>query len=347
MNPCILLIGNFLSGHGYTRQFIEDLADHLQSAGWKVICISKILTRPLRLLDMAITILVRRKEYTVCHIVIFSGPAFIWAETACWMLKVLRKPFLISLHGGNLPVFARRWPGRVRHLLNSAAIVIVPSHYLFEKMRLYRSELQLIPNPLDLRSYEFRLRPRPRPALVWLRSFHKIYNPSMAPEVVARLAVDIPGIHLTMVGPDKGDGSLQLTQRVAKDLGVSEMIHFPGRVAKVEIPDWLHRGDIFINTSDIDNTPISILEAMACGLCVVSTNVGGIPYLLNNEEDALLVPANDPEAMAAAVHRILTEPDLAVRLSKNARHKVDQFDWSVILPKWEALFEEILNKFRQ
>ena len=341
----ILLVGNFLSGHGYTRQFIEDLADHMENAGWSVICTSKILTRPLRLMDMIFTILASRNKYVVGHIVVFSGPAFLWAEISSWVLKVLRKPFVLSLHGGSLPVFARRWPGRVRHLLNSAVVVIAPSRYLLEQMRPYQSELRLLPNPLNVRASDFRSRSKPHPALIWLRSFHKIYNPSLAAEVVARLASDIPEVHLTMVGPDKGDGSLQLTQQVAKDLGVSEKIHFPGRVTKTEVPTWLQRGDIFINTTDTDNTPISVLEAMACGLCVVSTNVGGIPYLLNDEEDSLLVPPNDPAAMAAAVRRILTEPGLAVRLSTNARHKVEQFDWSVILPQWEALFSEVVNQY--
>lgn len=339
----ILLVGNFLSGHGYTRQFIEDLADHLRSAGWNVTSTSKILARPLRLIDMVFTILANRNKYAIGHVVVFSGPAFIWAETTCWIMKVLRKPYLLSLHGGNLPVFARRWPGRVRHLLNSAAIVITPSRYLLEQMLPYRSELRLLPNPLDLRAYDFRPRVSPHPALMWLRSFHKIYNPSMAPKVIARLAAEIPDVHLTMVGPDKGDGSLQLTQQVAKDLGVNEMLRFPGGVMRADVPYWLQKGDIFINTTNIDNTPISVLEAMACGLCIVSTNVGGIPYLLEHEHDALLVPPNDPEAMAVAVLRVLCEAGLAERLSQNARNKVEQFDWSVVLPQWEELLLSVEN----
>ena len=80
---------------------------------------------------------------------------------------------------------------------------------------------------------------------------------------------------------------------------------------------------------------------MACGLCIVSTRVGGIPYLLEDGSDALLVPPNDPDAMAAAVRRILTEPGLAERLSRNARQKASGFDWRTILPRWEALFTEI------
>jgi glycosyltransferase involved in cell wall biosynthesis len=91
----------------------------------------------------------------------------------------------------------------------------------------------------------------------------------------------------------------------------------------------------------VDNTPVSVLEAMACGLCVVSTRVGGIPYLLQHGRDALLVPPNDPEAMAAAVRRVLTEPALAESLSHNARLKAEQFDWSAILPQWQALLASV------
>jgi glycosyltransferase involved in cell wall biosynthesis len=76
-------------------------------------------------------------------------------------------------------------------------------------------------------------------------------------------------------------------------------------------------------------------------LCVVSTNVGGIPYLLADGDDALLVPPDDPEAMAGAVERILTEPGLAARLSQDGRRKVEQFDWDIILRQWEELLTAV------
>jgi glycosyltransferase involved in cell wall biosynthesis len=102
-----------------------------------------------------------------------------------------------------------------------------------------------------------------------------------------------------MIGPDKGDGSFEETRQIAAELGVMSRISFPGPVLKTETPAWLDQGDIFLNTPEVDNTPVSVLEAMACGLCVVSTNVGGLPYLLENEADALLVPPNSVEGMAA------------------------------------------------
>ena len=121
---------------------------------------------------------------------------------------------------------------------------------------------------------------------------------------------------------------------------VLDRITFPGPVPKDTIPQWLNRGDIFLNTTHVDNMPVSVLEAMACGLCVVSTNVGGIPYLLEGGRDALLVPADDEAAMATAVRRLVTEDGLAEQLSENARKKVEPFDWSNILPKWEKIFHE-------
>jgi glycosyltransferase involved in cell wall biosynthesis len=172
---------------------------------------------------------------------------------------------------------------------------------------------------------------------MWLRAFHQIYNPSMVPRVLALLEQEYPHIHVTMAGPDKGDGSLQRMQKLAANTNVAERMTVSGVIPKPGIANWLNSGDIFLNTTNVDNTPVSILEAMACGLCVVSTNVGGIPYLLEDEQDALLVPPNNPEAMTFAVKRILTEPGLAEHLSRNGRRKVEQFDWPVILPLWERL----------
>ena len=120
----------------------------------------------------------------------------------------------------------------------------------------------------------------------------------------------------------------------AAELGVEDRISLPGAVAKDEVFRWLGTGDIFLNTTNIDNTPISVLEAMACGLCVVSTDVGGIPYLLENERDALLVPANDERQMADAVCRVLSGPELAERLSNSGRSKAEQHDWSRVVPHW-------------
>jgi glycosyltransferase involved in cell wall biosynthesis len=341
MNNCILIVGNFHSAHFRTRGVCEDLAERLASAGWSVLKTSRHANRLRRLVDMACTAWFQRDRYQLAQVDVFSGRAFVWAETVCAVLRMARKPYILSLHGGSLPSFARRQGKRVSRLLGSAVSVTTPSRYLMEQMRPYRTELYLLPNAVDIRLYPFTLRKTPRSHLTWLRAFHQIYNPSLALRVVQLLAREHPDIRLTMVGADKEEGLLFHLEQSANKLGLANRIILPGGVPRTEIPYWMNKGDIFLNTSNIDNTPVSVVEAMACGLCIVSTNVGGIPYLLEDDYDALLVPPDDAAAMTQAVRRLLTEDGLAERLSCNARRKAEQFDWSNILPKWEALLTSV------
>lgn len=317
----------------------EELAERLAGAGWNVSTTSDKLGKIERLLDMTTTAWRFRSAYRIAHVDVFSGRAFAWAEAVCWVLRRAGKPFVLTLHGGNLPNFAARWPRRIDRLLNSAAMVTTPSRYLLENMASYRrDDIQLIPNPIETSKYEFRQRSTPSPRLIWLRAFREIYNPSLAPRVLSLLLREFPEATLTMVGHDTGDGSLQETLRVAAQLGVSDQLHVEPGVNKSEVPLWLNRGDLLINTTNVDNTPVSILEAMTCGLCIVSTNAGGIPYLLRDEVDSLLVPPNDADAMACSLTRILKEPKLAESLSGNAHNRAMQFDWSTVMPQWESLF---------
>lgn len=292
------------------------------------------------------TIWGRRSKYSIAHIDVFSGPAFRWAEASVFLLNRLRKPIILTLRGGNLPEFAQRNPERVRRLLDSVESVTAPSRYLLENMQKYRSSIQLLPNPIDTHEYPYRVRTKPSPHILYLRALHRIYNPALAIRMLQLLHVHEPSALLEIVGPDKGDGTLQEVCELTKVLGLSDQVSLTGAIPKSEVPSKMSEYDIFINTTNVDNTPISVIEAMACGLCIVSTNVGGIPYLLTHEYDALLVPPNDPQGMADAVWRILTEPGLAERLSRNARTTAEQFDWSVVLPQWEALLLDVIEKHK-
>jgi len=344
--PPVLLVGNFLSASKGTRGVCEDLALGLKAAGWSVITTSARPDRLARLADFLLTIWRQRNQYQVAQVDVYSGPSFQWAELVCWALRVVRKPYMLTLHGGSLPMFAKRSGERVQHLLKSACAVTTPSAYLFQHMRAYREDLVLLPNSLEMDKYPFKHRNCPTLKLVWLRGFHDVYNPSLAIKVVALLVKEFPSVSLVMIGPDKGDGSLESAKELARRLEVLDKITFAGPVPKDTTPQWLDRGDIFLNTTRVDNTPVSVLEAMACGLCVVSTNVGGIPYLLTNECDALLVPGDDDIAMARAVRRLVTEDGLAERLSRSGRKKVEGFGWTNILPEWEKLLARVAAEAR-
>jgi glycosyltransferase involved in cell wall biosynthesis len=338
MHRNVLLVGNFLAAPLGGPNVGEELAVRLASSGYSVHTTSSRRRQAIRLIDMVRDVLGERRRYEVAQVDVFSGTAFVFAEVVGTLLRLLHKPYVLTLHGGDLPNFGRRWPRRVERLLRNATAVTAPSRYLREQMRSYRDDIRLLPNAVEVSAYPFHVREQPQPRMLWLRAFHRVYNPTLAAAVLARVAAGSPNAQLTMIGRDKKDGSLEETKRAAAALRVQDRLAFPGAVPKDKVPTWLAAADIFLNTTDSDNTPVSVVEAMAAGLCIVSTNVGGIPQLLEDGLDALLVPPRDPEAMAGAVRRILTEPGLAAALSQNARAKAERLDWSVVLPQWEDLF---------
>lgn len=336
-----LFVGAFVPGSHGSRGISEDVSLRLASSGWDIITTSRRPGRLGRIVDMLSTAWRERHRYHVAAIDVYSGNAFAWAEATCWMLRKVHRPYVLMLHGGNLPTFSSTRKERVRKLLASASAVTTPSRYLLEQMQPYRKNILLIPNAINVGAYSFKLREPATPRLVWLRAFHETYQPELAVQTLALLLNEFPTLQLTMIGPDKGDGSLERTKREAERLQVGDRLIVSGGVPKQKVSEKLSEADIFLNTSRADNTPVSVIEAMACGLCIVSTNVGGIPYLLEHERNALLVNENDAPEMAASVRRILTDDSVAARLSSNARHDAEQFDWSAITPQWDRLLSSL------
>jgi glycosyltransferase involved in cell wall biosynthesis len=339
----VIIVGNFLHAATGTFGVCEELATQLAGADWHVVTTSHRPQRFLRLADMLATIWSERHTYEVAQLDVYSGPSFLWAEASCWLLRRLGCPYVLTLHGGALPAFAAQRSGRVSRLLASAAAVTTPSGYLNAAMSRYRADLILQPNPIVAANYTFRVRRQVRPHLLWVRAFHAIYNPVLAVKTVALLRHDFPEIRLTMVGPDRGDGAYEQTVKVARELGVESCVEFRGPVAKSRLPEVFSESDIFLNTTNVDNTPVTVVEALASGLCVVSTSVGGIPYLVEHERDALLVPADDPQEMSDAIRRILTTPALAEQLSIGGRQNSLTRDWSLLLPRWERLLLDVAS----
>lgn len=336
----VLLVGYMPPPAVGARAQSEELGERLAEAGWRVSTVSHRTGRLARVLDIVVSTWRWREQYAVAEVDVFSGAAFRWAEAACRVLRAARRPYVLALHGGNLPPFARTRGDRVRRLLGGAAAVTAPSRYLFEEMRTYRPDLVHLPNGLALGSFPFVARASVAPRLVWVRAFHDVYNPSLAVRVLARVASERPDARLAMLGRDK-DGSLGRVRALARELGVADRLELPGPVPHGDVPRWLADADVFLNTTNVDNTPVSVLEAQAAGLAVVSTNVGGLPYLLEDGVDALLVAPDDAAAMARAVLRVVSEPGLAASLAARGREKAERFDWARVLPEWDALLTRV------
>lgn len=338
--PGVLIIGSLLSASGASRAVSEDLSVRLRELGYSVVAASTRPHRALRLCDMLATTWRNRHACDVALVDVFSGSAFVWAESECWLLRKLKKPYILTLRGGDLPRFAEHHVRRVRRLLHGAAAVTAPSAFLQRGLHRYRDDILLLPNPVDCRRYPCNVRPTLAPLLMWLRSFHSIYNPTLAPKVLKLVREKYPEARLTMVGGDREPGMRAATLAEAERLAVADACDLRGPVPKSDVPNVLCEGDIFLNTTNIDNTPVSVIEAMACGLCVVSTDVGGMRDLATHRENALLVPPGDERAMADAVLEILESNELAAQLSRNGRALAESCDWSTILPRWEDLIQQ-------
>ena len=339
----VLVIGNFLSGHDGRRTYSEDLAARLEAAGAGVLRASSLMFRPARMADMTGAALGVRGDYRVAVIDVYSGRAFLWANVAARLAKMRGRPVLLALHGGRLPEYARRHGERLRRLLQLADAVVAPSGYLRDALAPWRSDILVIPNAVEVERYPLRLRTRAEARLVWLRSFHEIYNPVMAVEVLARVQAKLPEARLLMYGADK-DGSLEKVREAARRLGVEDALAVRNAIPKLAVGAALAEADVFLNTANIDNMPVSVVEAMACGLCIVSTNAGGVPYLVEDGVDGLLVRPGDAEGMARAVLRILGEEGLSVRLSAMARRKAERHDWGPVLKVWLDLLAQVAGE---
>jgi len=337
------MIGNYLSAARHTRSVGEELSLRLQQRGWQVLAASGQINRLLRLADMLATAIFHARQYRAALVEVYSGPAFIWAEAVCAALRLLKKPFVLALHGGGLPEFAQRNPGRVTRLLASAAAVVTPSRWIAASLAAFHSNIQYLPNAIQVDQYPYTLRTDITPRLVWLRAFHAIYQPWLAVQALSELRKSFPSASLLMIGPDKGDGALERTRLAVHQLGLQDAVVFQGGVDKSEVPVWLNRADIFLNTTTYESFGVSLLEAAACGLPIVTTRVGELPYLWQDGSEALLVPPDDPVAMADAIQRILCEPAMAQKLSSNGRRKAEQLDWAVILPRWEEILRAVMK----
>jgi glycosyltransferase involved in cell wall biosynthesis len=93
-----------------------------------------------------------------------------------------------------------------------------------------------------------------------------------------------------------------------------------------------------LNPTRVDNMPNSVLEALACGLPVISTNVGGVPYIVEDEQTALLVAPDNEQEMAQAIVRLCEDVDLRRQLSERGRREVAQYAWAEVWPRWRAVY---------
>jgi glycosyltransferase involved in cell wall biosynthesis len=331
----LLYIGNKLSNHGYTSTSIETLGTFLEDEGFCVYYASSKKNKLWRMFEMILKTFKYAKKVDYVLIDTYSTKNFWYAFIISQLCRILNLKYIPKLHGGNLPIRIVKSSFFSNLIFKNAYVNIAPSYYLFEAFKENGyTNLKYIPNTIEMQLYQFTAKEFKSPKILWVRSFSKIYNPLMAVKVFIKIKAIFPEAKICMVGPKKDD-SYAKTLNFAKNNAIEVL--FTGKLSKT---DWIELSkdyNVFINTTHFDNTPISVIEAMALGLPVVSTNVGGIPYLLEHNVNALLVNDDDYDGMTNQINRLFTEPNLACQLSKKGKESVESFDWEIVKKQWIEL----------
>lgn len=331
----LLYIGNQLDAWGGAPTSIDVLVPLLEKEGFNVKATSARKNRVFRVLEMLWHVHKHRKWASCVLIDTYSTQNFWYAVSCARLCRILSMPYFLILHGGNLPMRLKRNPRISTNIFKQAKLNISPSRYLLEKFQEAKfCNLKYIPNFIFIEKYCFKQRKNIRPKLLWVRAFHAIYNPILAIKVLEKLMKEYPETKLCMVGPQK-DHTYKECVNYAKKHKLP--VKFTGKLKKQEWVELSEDYDIFLNTTNIDNAPVSILEAMALGLPIISTNVGGIPYLLKHKETGFLVPRADTKAMLAAVKSFLKNPASVEIITKNARKQVENFNWEIVKEDWEIV----------
>lgn len=237
---------------------------------------------------------------------------------------------VLHYHSGELADHLANWGWRVHPWLALADEIVVCSEFQRRVFEAHGYRARVIPNIVDVSRFAWRSRQPLTPRFVCTRNLESHYGVDVVLDAFARIRARHPGATLTVVGGGSCERSLKAH---AARLG-AEGITFAGSVSPARMPDVLDRADILLNGSSIDNQPVSIIEAQASGLSVVSTDVGGIADIVVHQRAGLLVPVGDSRAMAEAACALLREPAWAAEMALHGRSGTGRFTWDAVRTAW-------------
>ena len=286
-------------------------------------------------------------EVQLFHIMANSGWSWhLFAAPAIWLASIRGKPVIINYRGGEADSFFNRAFSWIKPSLSRADAIIVPSGFLEAVFAKRSFSTTIVPNIIDLShfkpatSFEASLK-ADFPHIIVTRNLEPIYDNATAVRAFSIVRCTFPAAKLILAGtgPER-----QVLEKLATGLGIVDAVTFTGRVDNEGMAALYHSADIMINPSLVDNMPISVLEALASGVPVVSTDVGGVPYLVEHEKTALLVPVKDPEAMADAILVLLNDPAKAKQMRKAGIESVQQYTWPYVRDRLLGVYEQVLTK---
>ncbi|HMV12403.1 MAG TPA: glycosyltransferase family 4 protein [Nitrosomonas sp.] len=283
----------------------------------------------------------------IFHVMANSGWSWhLFSAPVIWIAYLRNKPVIINYRGGEAEAFLNKSIFWVRPSLKRVSAIIVPSAFLKHVFNQQGFDVTIVPNIIDLDRFAAQTQEwnvpkiENSPHIILTRNLESIYDNATAIRAFSIVKKNFPNAKLSIAG--SGPEKLMLEQLV-DDLNLVDSVTFLGRVDNTAINDLYRQADVMINTSLIDNMPISILEALACKVPVVSTNVGGIPFLVKHDETALLVPPKNPGEIAEAIQHILTNPEKSRKMAEAGYEMVQHYAWKNVRTQLMEIYERTLS----
>jgi glycosyltransferase involved in cell wall biosynthesis len=288
-------------------------------------------------------------EVQLFHVMANSGWSWhLFAVPAIWIAWFKGKPVVLNYRGGEADSFFNEAFFWVKPSLRRASAIIVPSGFLEAVFGKRGFPTGIVPNIIDLSRFKARNRvtdsdsPKTHsPHIIVTRNLEPIYDNATALRAFSIIKHTFPSARLTLAGSGPERRALE---QLAAGLGITDVVTFTGRLDNEGMAAIYASADVMINPSLADNMPISILEALASGVPVVSTNVGGVPYLVEHQKTAMLVPSQDPEAMANAILSLVNDDSKARAIANAGIESVQRYTWPNVRDRLLGVYEGVLTK---
>jgi glycosyltransferase involved in cell wall biosynthesis len=240
------------------------------------------------------------------------------------------------MHGGGIPDLIDANPQKYMKALKRASLIVCPSTFIKDRLNAHNISTVVIENSLPLSQYPFKEKNSFSLNIFWMRTLEPLYNPEMALEVGRILKEKNIKFNLQVAGQDKGQ--LQALQQLRNQYNLQQEVQFCGLLNHKEKLAKANECDLFICTNHVDNAPVSLIEMMALGLPIVSSNVGGINHFITNNVNGFLVEDNDAETMADRLLEIHLSPSVGRRFAMEGYDFSRKFDDKAVIKKWNHYF---------
>jgi len=331
----ILYLGNKFYPYKKVKSVLETI-EPLLAEFCNIKTASNKKNQILRFIDMLYHFFRFGIKSDVLIIDVYSTRAFHYAHALSILSWMFNKKYILFLHGGNLPFRFEKSKKIVTLIFGKAYKIIAPSVYLKNFFEEKGFIVEHVPNIIELDNYPFKLRENIRPNIMALRGFGKPYNPLMTLKAINELKYVIPELKLLMLG----NQNEYYYNDVINYIKVNQLQNIVTIKPKCSRDEWVAISkdyDIMVSNPIIDNTPVSLIEGMALGMCIISTNVGGVPFLLIDGQNALLIKDNEAVVMSNVILELWNNSDKARSLSWNARQRAEEYDWSKIKMLWYSI----------